>query len=314
MSEPPVESADCIHHLFEATVARGPDAPAVRFGARRLTYAQLNRHANRLAHHLRGLGMGPERLAGVLLERSPEALIGILAVLKAGGAFLPLDPAIPPDRLAAILDQARPDLVLTRGELAPRLPPESVAVCVDRDAAAVARQPDANPPAAALPDHLAYVIFTSGSTGAPKGVMVAHRGLCNLAREYVRLFEISPRDRVLQFASLGFDASVEEMFKAWAGGAELHLPEPRAQLPGDDLLQLLRDQAITVATLPPSALAALPAVDLPALRAIAAAGERCSPDLVARWGHGRAFFNAYGPTEATVCATVARCRGASPPS
>ncbi len=162
-----------------------------------------------------------------------------------------------------------------------------------------------NPASSVTADNLAYVIYTSGSTGKPKGVLIEHRGLCNLAAAQIEAFNLSPSNRILQFASLSFDASIFEIVMALGTGATLYLAKNESLLPGQALIQLLRDKAITHVTLPPAVLAVLPTAELPALRTIIAAGESCSPDIIKRWAANRRFFNAYGPTEATVWSTVA---------
>jgi amino acid adenylation domain-containing protein len=305
----------CAHELFEARAERTPEAVAVVSGDRRWTYRELNDHANRLARYLRGLGVGRDCLVGLCVERSPETIAGLLGILKAGGAFVPLDPTYPRERLAFLSRDARVPVLLTEQRLLGRLPETGArVVCLDADWEQIARESPADLEPAAGPDDLAYVIYTSGSTGAPKGVMVAHRGLCNLARAQIRAFDVRPDSRVLQFAPLSFDASVSEIFMALGAGAALHLAAPAEQMPGPDLVGLLRRQAITTLTLPPSALAVLPDADLPALRSLIVAGEACPADLLARWAPGRRFFNAYGPTEVSVCATIAECSdGIRPP-
>ncbi len=182
-------------------------------------------------------------------------------------------------------------------------------ICLDAQQDAIAAQPTRNPASAATAGNLAYVIYTSGSTGRPKGTMLEHRGLSNLTQAQVQTFGLGPSDRVLQFASSSFDASVFEIVMALRVGAALHLASREDLLPGPTLIGLLRDHAITIVTLPPSVLAALPDQEFPALRQIVVAGEACPPDLVDRWARGRRFFNAYGPTETTVWASVEECRG-----
>jgi len=171
-----------VPELFAAQAARTPDATAVVFADERLSYAELDLRANRLAHHLRGLGVGPEVVVGLCVERSPAMVVGLLGILKAGGAYLPLDPDYPPARLAFMLEDAGADVLVTQSGLLDRLPAQdSRIVCLDADAPAIAREPVTAPAVALDPHHPAYVIYTSGSTGTPKGVAVAHRGIVNLA-------------------------------------------------------------------------------------------------------------------------------------
>ncbi|MCT7982347.1 amino acid adenylation domain-containing protein [Laspinema sp. A4] len=297
---------DCIHQWFEAQVDQTPDAVAVVFEDQELTYRELNQRANQLAHYLQTLGVGPEVLVGLCVDRSLELVIGVLGILKAGGAYLPLDPDYPSERLAFMLADTRVRLLLTQEDFCPRLGEQSgQLICLDRDWGEIAQQSRENPGVPMRSDHLAYVIYTSGSTGQPKGVMLAHQGLCNLAQAQIQLFKLSPDSHVLQFASISFDASVWEMLMAWMSGATLYLIQKTCLLSGSALVEQIRRHQITTVTLPPSILAMLPQEEVKTLQTIIVAGEACSGDLVSQWGTGRRFFNAYGPTESTVCATVA---------
>jgi amino acid adenylation domain-containing protein len=291
--------------LFQAQAERTPDAAALVSGGESLTYRQLNERANRLAHHLRRLGVGPEVRVGICLERGVELVVSILAVLKAGGAYVPLDPAYPAERLAFMLADSGVAVLVTRERLRPALPgrPGTAVVAVDGARDDIARESAANPAGGAPAESLAYVIYTSGSTGTPKGVMVPHRGVPNLARAQAERFGIDGGSRVLQFASPSFDAAVAELFATLLAGATLVLAAGDALLPGPGLLETLRGGRVTVATLPPSVLAVLPPVGLPHLRTIVSAGEAVDAATAERWGMGRTFVNAYGPTEVTVCAT-----------
>ncbi len=340
------------HELVEAWAARQPDAPAVVFEEQTLSYGELNRRANQLAHHLRGLGVGPETLVGLLTERSPETIVGMLGILKAGGAYLPIDPTYPADRIAFMIEDSGVQIVLTQARLveagswkletgsskletgswkleADGIGPQRMLVRLDADWPDIARQPTTNIPNSqfVIPNSLAYVIYTSGSTGRPKGAMLHHRGLCNLAEVQRRAFDIGPGSRVLQFAPLSFDASVWETFMALANGGTLVLARQEVLASGPDLLRLLRDQRVTTVTLPPSVLAVLEPGDLPHLAVVVAAGEKCTAEIVRKWaaGHperspqetagaveGRRFFDAYGPTETTVCASMTLCDPADP--
>ncbi|WP_420126162.1 amino acid adenylation domain-containing protein [Longimicrobium sp.] len=299
----------CIHELFEAQAARTPDSTAVEFEGETVSYRELNGRANRLAHHLAGLGVGPETRVGICLERGTETVVAVLAVLKAGGAYVPLDPAYPAERIAFMLADAAAPVLMTQESLRATLPAgDGVAVVsVDGDASRIAAESAENLERRVSPDQLAYVIYTSGSTGRPKGVMVPHRGVPNLAYAQARRFGIDSTSRVLQFASFSFDAAVAELFDALLSGATLVLASREALLPGAGLLETLRSGRVTVATLPPSVLAVLSPDDLPELRTVVSAGEAVDAATVERWSDGRVFINAYGPTETTVCATSASC-------
>ncbi|HET7462771.1 MAG TPA: amino acid adenylation domain-containing protein, partial [Longimicrobium sp.] len=306
----------CIHELFEARAARTPNATAIRFAGAALTYATLDHAANRLANHLRRRGVGPETRVGICLERGSELVVAILAVLKAGGAWVPLDPAYPAERLAFMLADSGASLLLTRLPLPVGLQPQAAAVvCLDADRERIEAESGEAPATGVVPGNLAYVIYTSGSTGRPKGVLVPHRGLANVARGHARDLGVEAGDRVLQFASPSFDASVFEMVMALAAGATLVLGTRETLAPGPDLVRLLHDEKVTVATLPPSALAVLPPAELPALRTLMTAGEACPAELVERWAPERRFFNLYGPTEATIWSATAACApgGGRPP-
>ncbi|HEU4328582.1 MAG TPA: amino acid adenylation domain-containing protein [Roseiflexaceae bacterium] len=297
----------CIHQIFEAQAERIPDAPALVFDGQTLTYAEVNRRANRIAHHLRAQGVGPERLVAIALERTPEQIIALLAVLKAGGAYVPVDPSYPADRVAYMLEDSRTEVIITRRALAERLPAHRAAP-VELDIWTPGPdEPDSNPLLLTTPDSLAYVIYTSGSTGRPKGTLLAHRGLCNVAEAQVRTLGVGDNPRMLQFASLSFDASIFEIAMAWRVGAALYLPTDAQRMPGPALATFLAEQAITTVTLPPTALLAMEGAELPALRTICVAGEACPAELVARWAPGRRFFNLYGPTETTIWATAQEC-------
>jgi len=307
----PLAPDETLVDLFQRQTERRPDGIALSFGERQLCFATLNREANRLARLLISYGVGPETMVGLCLEPSVEMVISFVGILKAGGVYVPLDPANPPHRLAAMLEDARPPVVLTRSLLFDRLPtaPDCWLLAWDDGLTdAMAEQADDDPPRATGPDHAAYMIFTSGSTGQAKAATLLHRGLANVAKEQAAQFGPAPGDRVLQFAAPGFDACIFEMTMALASGATLCLTEREQLLPGTALLATLEREQITLATLPPSALAALPEASLPKLRIIMVAGEACSAELVSRWSPGRAFFNLYGPTEATIWASAERCQ------
>ncbi len=293
--------------LFEEQVERRPAATAIVAADKVMTYQELNSMSNQLARHLLHLGVGPETLVGICMERSSQMIVAILAILKAGGAYVPLDPGYPRERLSFMLEDARVPVLITSQKLQRQLPQHAARiVALDGDWANIARYPQTNVGNELQLDNLAYVIYTSGSTGRPKGTLLTHRGLANLVQAQVEAFGITSTSRILQFASLNFDASISEIGMALASGATLYVTARDTF--GQELLDYLRGQEITAATLPPSVLAALPAAELPALQTLIVAGEACPPELVARWAEGRRLFNAYGPTENTVCATIAACR------
>lgn len=298
----------CAHQHFEAQVQRTPQSTAISFQETTLSYEEVNARANQLARSLRRAGVGPETFVGIALPRSIDLIVAILAVWKAGGAYVPLDPAYPLDRLAFMLNDAGISLLLTHQANKERLPQQQIPVILlDHDWPTIEREEEGNLSAEIQVEHAAYVIYTSGSTGTPKGVVVTHRGIGNMALSMARAFGIGVGSRVLQFASSNFDASVAEIVMTLFVGATLYEEPQECILPGPDLLQVLRERAITAVILPPSALSVMTVEDLPNLETIIAAGEPCPAELVNRWGVGRRFFNAYGPTEATVCATLTEC-------
>ncbi|WP_164021359.1 non-ribosomal peptide synthetase, partial [Pyxidicoccus trucidator] len=295
------------HQLFEAQVERAPDAVAAVFEGESLTYAELNARANQLAHYLRRRYVGPEVRVALCTERSLDLVVGMLGILKAGGAFVPLDPAYPPERLAFMLEDSGAPLLLTQESLADDLPAEGkLVVRIDGEQHLIERMPEEDPEPVVGADGLAYVIYTSGSTGRPKGTLLHHRGLGNTALTAGRAHGYAPGSRVLQYASSSFDASVCEVFGTLLAGATLVLTPRERLLPDEPLRTLLREQHITAATLTPSVLAQLTDEGIEALTTIISAGEALPPELVRRWGNSRVVLNAYGPTETTVCATITR--------
>ncbi len=296
-------SKNLFHQLFEEQV-QTPEAIAVVFKDEQLTYRELNNRSNQLAHYLQQLGVGAEVLVGICIERSWEMIVGVLGILKAGGAYLPLDPTYPQERLSFMLSDAQVSILLTQQHLVEQIVPQGLeVVCLDPNWEDIVQQSEQNPAVSVTPDNLAYVIYTSGSTGKPKGVMVQHQGLCNLAAAQIQVFNLQPQSRILQFASLSFDASIFEILMALRIGATLYLAKEEVKsVPA--LIRLLQDQQITNVTLPPTVLSLLPAADLSGLQTVVSAGEACSADIAGRWATGRRFFNAYGPTEATIWSTI----------
>ena len=297
--------------LFEQQVATTPDAIALVLEDTALTYAELNVRANRLAHELIARGVGPEQIVAIALPRSFDMVVALLGVLKAGAAYLPLDPDYPADRLAFMFADAGATLLITHGDSATRLPGSSTCrLLLDTNwdnRALEVRQMNPSNAERVCPLHVqhpAYVIYTSGSTGKPKGVVVTHRGISDLVASQIDRFAVTPQSRVLQFASASFDAATWELCMGLLSGARLVLAPVIQFLSAAIPAELMNRQGITHVTLPPSALAALPEGSLPIGTTLIVAGEACSPRLVEQWSINGPMFNAYGPTETTVCATV----------
>ncbi|WP_033442423.1 non-ribosomal peptide synthetase [Saccharothrix sp. NRRL B-16314] len=278
--EPTTTTTGLITELIAAQVARTPDAVAVTGGGKSLTYRELDETANRLAHHLVRSGVGPESVVALRLPRSPDLVVAVLGVLKAGAAYLPVDVSYPADRIAYMIADSGAALVLDALPDLSGLPDDPPEVVLRRENAA-------------------YVIYTSGSTGRPKGVVVTHTGLAAFSTAEIAHFDVSPGDRVLQFSSPAFDASVLELCMALPAGATLVVPPPGPLL-GRHLARFVTDFEITHALIPPAALATLPDAELTTLRTLVVGGDASSADLVRRWAPGRRMINAYGPTESTV--------------
>ncbi|MBP2319886.1 amino acid adenylation domain-containing protein/non-ribosomal peptide synthase protein (TIGR01720 family) [Kibdelosporangium banguiense] len=283
--------------MFEAQVKRTPDAVAVHSADGNLSYSELNARANRLARRLIAQGVGPERTVALSLPRSSDIVIAALAVLKAGGGYVPVDPAYPPDRQALMLDDVQPVCVLTESSIDDQLSaadqPPSHDVTDDERIEPL------------RPGHLAYVIYTSGSTGRPKGVGVTHRGLASFSAAEIDRFGVQSSDRVLQYSSPSFDASVLELCMSLPAGASLVVPPPGPLL-GEQLASVLGEWRVTHALIPPVALATVPDASvssLPDFKCLIVGGDACDAELVRRWAPGRRMINAYGPTESTVVST-----------
>jgi amino acid adenylation domain-containing protein len=302
--------------IFAREADARPHAVALVVGGTETSYAELEMRANRLAHLLVEAGAGPDRPVALCLPRRTELIVAMLAVLKAGAAYVPLDPAHPTARLAAILRDCDPATVVCLDSTAAALPDgfPMLRLEAERDRLALASpQP---PPASAGPHDLAYILYTSGSTGVPKGVPVEHRSVVNFMDAMREQFDLGPTDRVLGYAAATFDVSVYEIFAALLYGGRLYLAADEERLDIDRLQRLLIDSAITVSDMPPSVMALLDPGLLPALRKVFTGFEAFPGDLVNRWNSGRRFFNGYGPTECTVTMTVQECaghqRGAAP--
>ncbi|MFF1506930.1 amino acid adenylation domain-containing protein [Streptomyces sp. NPDC058326] len=302
-----------VHELFEATADRTPGAVALTAGAVELTYAQVESAANRLAHRLRQDGLGPEDTIGLCLERSPELIVAMLAVMKSGAAFVPLDPTLPQPRLADMVGDARCARILCHAATAELAGSLGTAARVDEEPGT--GLPEDRPALAVTGDNLAYVIFTSGSTGRPKGVQIEHRSLLSYLLSFLDAFDVEEGDRVLQFAPLTFDPCLEEIFSAWTRGAALVLRDESVLGSPERFWAWCEEQRLTLVDIPTAFFHVLvTALETgvrvpPALRSILIGGEAAHPDKLAQWfaadrGHVE-LYNRWGTTETTVCSTVA---------
>jgi amino acid adenylation domain-containing protein len=305
-----------IHELFEAQVQRSPDAVAVTFQHQALTYQELNQRANQLANYLKSRGVGPDHLVGICLKRSLEMAIAFLGILKAGAAYVPLDPDYPKDRLEFMVQDSQLQILLTSEDLKSVLSPSDIStVCLDSDWSAIEEASSENPHSEVSSENLAYVIYTSGSTGTPKGVLIEHKGLVNHCWAIAQEFELSERDRVLQFASISFDIAVEEIFPTWIRGATLVLRPDEVVASISDFLRFIDQEKITILDLPTTYwhtwMSQVELVDeaLPdSVRLVVVGGEKASSIAYAAWkqvsGERCRWINTYGPTETTVTATL----------
>jgi amino acid adenylation domain-containing protein len=301
----------CVHQLFEEQVERTPDEPAVMFQGEALTYRELNYRANQLAHHLRALGVGPDSVVGICLERSLNMVVGVLAALKSGAAYLPLDPTYPHDRLQFMLEDSKAKVLLTQSKLRSVFPNLAApALLLDEDWSAGARLSRENPPNLTTPENLSYLIYTSGSTGKPKGVAMVHRPLVNLIDWQLRDSRLGAGARTLQFTSLSFDVSFQEMFATWCSGGTLMLITAELRLSPRELWSFIVREKVARIFLPFVALqqladaAAAEGTTAEALREVVTAGEQLQVtrrlrELFAR--HPEAtLHNHYGPSETHV--------------
>ncbi len=271
--------------LFGAQVAKTPDNTAVIFEDTALTYRELNARANQVAHHLIGLGAGPESLVALRLPRSIDFVVALLGVGKAGAAYLPVDPDYPADRIEFLLADAAPQVVLAE------LPSSG---------------PTTDPVVDLRPEHPAYVIYTSGSTGTPKGVVVSHTGVAALVADHIERCAVTPESRVLQCVSPSFDVAFCEVVMALLSGAALVVAPAGRVVPGEPLARLIADYDVTHIVMPAAMLATLPEDRAGSVRTVLVGGEQIAPETLARWAPGRRLINVYGPTETTVAATASR--------
>ena len=302
-----------VHELFDQQVSRQPDSAAVVLAGREMTYRQLFRSANRLAHHLQSLGVAPETLVGVGLERGAETIRCLLAILKAGGAYMPLDPSLPSSRLAQMREEAGIRLVLTDSRNARAFTgTDATLLLVDEMASAMASCPSTTPPASLQAANIAYAIWTSGSTGRPKSVAVSHGSLGRLCQEAIRAYGLTSQDRVLQLASVGFDTSLEQILATLLSGAALMLPEA-GTVASTDLIRYLAEGRVSVADLTPAywhqVLAATPrgGRQWGSLRLMITGGDRANAAdcrAILREARGARLLNAYGLTETTITSAL----------
>jgi amino acid adenylation domain-containing protein len=305
----------CIHQVFEQQVAKTPTAIAIVGENKQLTYQELNHKANQLAHYLHRLGVKSDELVGLCVERSLEMLVGMLAILKVGAAYVPLDPNYPPERLAYMVTDAQISLLLTEEYLLSQLPTNNAQIfCFTRDWQLMAETETENLASVTNLEDLAYVIYTSGSTGQPKGVMITQQNLLNFCQGAITTYEITSADRILQFASISFDAAVEEIYPGLMQGATIYLRTPRMLDSAITFAEYCQRWQLTVVALPTAYWHQLTA-DLihhqeqlsNSLRLVIIGGERVNPAQVCSWqqyfGLHPRLINTYGPTEATVEAT-----------
>ncbi|HEY7218572.1 MAG TPA: amino acid adenylation domain-containing protein, partial [Candidatus Binatia bacterium] len=315
-TETAASTGRCVNAAFEEQAEKNSAAAAVVSGNETLSYGDLNRRANRLARCIKRFGVGPNSLVGIYLDRSVEMIVAILAVLKAGGAYVPIDPNSPVDRVAFVIKDTGLSLMLTCRGLVEKLPQRTAEViCLDSAGEKISHESDQNLGGRPRKEDLAYVIYTSGSTGDPKGVEISHGALANFSSWAIEAYQLSPSDRVLQFAAVGFDAAIEEIFPTLLGGGTLVLRTERSIASIQAFVDHCRDWQISVVDLPTSYWHELTrtlcreSTTLPeSIRLVIIGGESASPKSLAEWrqiaSRGCRLVNTYGPTEATVVATA----------
>ncbi len=304
----------CIHKLFEAQVENTPDAIAVLFENQKFSYQELNNRANQLAHYLQNLGVKPETLVGICMERSVEMVVGILAIMKAGGAYLPLDPSLPTERLAFMLEDAQLPLLLVQPHLHELPPHQAKLITIDTEGAEFTGYSQANPVSSVQLEHIAYVIYTSGSTGKPKGVINTHKGLCNRLLWMQDTYQLTASDRILQKTPFSFDVSIWEFFWPLFTGATLVLAKPGGHQDASYLIQLIAQQQITTLHFVPSMLQVfLESSGLEnchSIKRVICSGEALPFELQERFFERlqAELHNLYGPTEAAIDVTSWCCQ------
>lgn len=300
------EPHERLDRFFGDLASRFDSAPAVISGGRPWSYRELNNRANQFAHLLIERGVKPGDRIGLLLDRSAETYIAVLAVMKAGAAFVPLATAFPEDRMIMIIEDANVTLVISVSGYAARVARLPVPhISIDSAESEIALQPETAPLPDGVQDQTCYILYTSGTTGKPKGVVITHQSFCNFIRVAAASYGYQPGDRVYQGMTIAFDFSSEEIWVPFAAGATV-VPAPGQQpLVGEELASFLREHHVTCMACSPTLLSSIES-DAPSLRAILVGGEACSHKLVVRWARpGRQILNTYGPTEATVTATMA---------
>jgi len=300
----PVKNDVCMHHLLETQALENPTELAVTFNEQQLTYQELNERSNQLAHYLSQKGVEVGGKVAIQIDRSLDMLTAVFAILKTGGCFVPIDHAHPSKRKKGIIDDANIEFLISTSDQKDIQIENVHSIYLDEVRNKVEKMSTQNLNKKVLATNLAYMIYTSGSTGEPKGVLVEHKGIWNLAEAQRRTFNVNKGSNILQFASFGFDAWIFECVMAIRNGSTLHLTERDRLLSSDKFINFLNEKEITHITLPPSVLMNLPDKDLPALEFIISAGEACSANVVEKWLKKGRFFNAYGPAEATVWVTI----------
>ncbi|MEO7533123.1 MAG: amino acid adenylation domain-containing protein, partial [Ferruginibacter sp.] len=288
--------------LFEIQVLKTPEAIALVYEGENLSYYELNERANQLAHYLRSKGVGHETLVPICIERGISMLTGILGILKAGGAYVPINPDYPSERISYILSDIGATIIISSRISRTKVPKEHNIIVVEDDQALISSQATVNLQVAGSGNQLAYVIYTSGSTGKPKGVMVEHNSITSLIATQSRYFNITPDDRILQFADYTFDASVEQIFLTLLNGATLVMFSEGLQMDMELFEAFIKDNRVSHLHATPLFLENLPVGDYPSLKRIIAGGDVCKPILSNRWKSKLDFYNEYGPTETTVTA------------